>query len=77
MPKLKTKHQAFQSSTLEIKACVRISDRYLKGLKAFMEEYEVEKAIVVWTEPLERLHKGIILRWQVFLQKLWNGELMS
>lgn len=44
---------------LEIKASDRISDRHLKGLKAFMEEYEVERAIVVCTEPMERLHKGI------------------
>ncbi len=63
---------------LEIKASDRINDKHLRGLKAFMEEYKVKKAIVVCTEPLARLHHGIhILPWQVFLQKLWNNELIS
>ncbi|MDD3771903.1 MAG: DUF4143 domain-containing protein [Weeksellaceae bacterium] len=63
---------------LEIKASDRISDKHLRGLKAFMEEYEVEQAIVVCTEPLERLHNGIrIMPWQVFLEKLWKGVIIS
>lgn len=62
---------------LEVKSSDRISERHLRGLKAFMEEYEVERAIVVCTEPMERLHNGIyILPWQVFLEKLWTGDLM-
>lgn len=63
---------------LEIKASDRISDKHLRGLKAFMEEYEVKKSIVVCTEPLERLHNDIyIMPWQVFLQKLWKGEIIA
>ncbi|MCO6496047.1 MAG: ATP-binding protein [Chitinophagaceae bacterium] len=62
---------------IEVKASDHISDKHLRGLKAFMEEYKVKQAIVVCTEPLARLHNGInILPWQVFLQKLWAGELM-
>jgi predicted AAA+ superfamily ATPase len=63
---------------LEVKTSDRISDQHLRGLRAFMEEYKVKHAIVVCTETLPRLHKGIqILPWQMFLQKLWAGELMG
>lgn len=63
---------------LEVKASDRINDKHLRGLKAFMEEYKVKQAIVICTEPLARLHNGIhILPWQVFLQKLWTGQLIS
>ncbi|MBX3240329.1 MAG: ATP-binding protein [Chitinophagaceae bacterium] len=67
-------HQA----AIEVKASDNITERHLRGLKAFMEEYSVKHAIVVCNEPLPRLHNGIhILPWQVFLQKLWRGEIVS
>ncbi|NLA24975.1 MAG: ATP-binding protein [Bacteroidales bacterium] len=63
---------------LEVKASDRISERHLRGLRAFMEEYDVEQAIVVSTEPMARLHNGIhILPWQEFLKKLWDNKLMK
>ena len=63
---------------IEVKGSDNISDKHLRGLKAFMEEYEVKHAIIVCTEPMARLHHGIqILPWQIFLQKLWKGELMN
>jgi len=64
---------------IEVKSSDNISDRHLKGLKAFMEEYEdVKQAIVVCTEPLPRLVNNIlILPWQEFLKRLWNGEIMN
>lgn len=63
---------------IEVKASDRISNKHLRGLKAFMEEYKVEKAIVICTEPLPRLHHHIdILPWEVFLQRLWSGQLIS
>jgi uncharacterized protein len=63
---------------IEVKSSDRISEKHLRGLKAFMEEYEVEKAIMICTEPMTRIHNGIhIMPWQVFLQKLWEGEIIS
>lgn len=63
---------------IEIKATDKINDRHLKGLKIFMEEYEVKHAVLVCNEPLPRKHGNIwILPWQVFLQKLWAGDFIS
>jgi predicted AAA+ superfamily ATPase len=63
---------------LEVKASDKISEKHLRGLYAFMEEYRVKRSIIVCTEPLPRLHKGIqILPWQFFLQQLWAGELIA
>jgi hypothetical protein len=46
-------------------------------LKAFKEEYEVKKAIVVCTEPLPRIVDTIlILPWKDFLEKLWAGQII-
>ncbi|TNE70789.1 ATP-binding protein, partial [bacterium] len=62
---------------LEIKGTDTVNSRHLKGLKAFMEEYNVKKSIVVCTEPQVRLVDGIwIMPWQVFLTQLWNGEII-
>lgn len=63
---------------LEVKGSDRISGRHLRGLKAFMEEYQVEKAILVCMEPRARLVEGIyVLPWQDFLEQLWGGDLMG
>ena len=63
---------------LEIKSSDTISERHLKGLKSFMEEYDVKYAILVCNEPLARKNGDIwILPWQVFLQKLWAGDYIS
>ncbi|OFY96631.1 MAG: AAA family ATPase [Bacteroidetes bacterium RIFCSPLOWO2_12_FULL_31_6] len=63
---------------VEVKASNKISERHLKGLKSFSEEYTVKHLILVCNEPLPRLYNNIwILPWQVFLQKLWAGELIK
>ncbi len=63
---------------MEVKGSDRISEKHLRGLRAFMEEYKVKQAIVVCTEKLPRLHMGIhILPWQDFLQRLWSGSLIG
>lgn len=68
------KHQV----ALEVKGSDNISSRHLRGLKAFMEEYRVDKAVVVCTEPRARLIGNIhILPWQDFLKQLWKGEIIS
>jgi predicted AAA+ superfamily ATPase len=62
---------------IEVKGSKTINQRHLNGLKAFMEEYEVKHSILVCNEPLPRKIGDIwILPWQIFLQKLWAGELI-
>lgn len=63
---------------IEVKASDKISERHMRGLLAFKEEYKVKHAVVVCTEQLARLHNDIeILPWQIFLRKLWKGELIN
>lgn len=63
---------------IEVKGSKKIHTAHLKGLKAFMEEYKVKKAIVVCTEPIPRVVDGIeILPYAVFLQRLWKNEIIG
>jgi predicted AAA+ superfamily ATPase len=63
---------------IEIKSSNIISSKHLSGLKAFKEEYEINKAIIVCTEPMPRMINDIlILPWKDFLLKLWNGEIID
>lgn len=63
---------------LEVKSSNKISNKHLNGLKAFMEEYKVKKAIVVCNEPMPRLVENIeILPWNIFLERLWKGEIIG
>jgi uncharacterized protein len=62
---------------IEVKASNTINSRHLKGLKAFMEEYKVNHALLICNENLPRKQGDIwILPWRVFLEKLWGGELI-
>ncbi|MFN5459754.1 MAG: ATP-binding protein [Bacteroidota bacterium] len=63
---------------LEVKSTNKISTHHLRGLKYFMEEYKVKKAVIVCTEPLPRKIGNIeILPWNVFLDKLWAGKIIE
>lgn len=63
---------------LEIKSSANIHSRHLNGLKAFMDEYTVKKAIVVCHEPMPRRMENIeVLPYQVFLQRLWGGGVIG
>ena len=63
---------------IEVKATEQASDRHLRGLKAFTEEYTVKKAILITNDPLPRLIGNIlILPWKVFVDRLWAGELIG
>jgi predicted AAA+ superfamily ATPase len=62
---------------IEVKATEQASSRHLKGLKAFSEEYTVKKLILISNDPLPRQVDNIlILPWKVFLNRLWNGEII-
>jgi predicted AAA+ superfamily ATPase len=62
---------------IEVKSTDHVKSEHLNGLKAFAEEYEVKKKIVVSNDTLPRLMGNIlILPWQVFLERLWNDEII-
>lgn len=62
---------------IEVKSSESVSSQHLSGLKAFAEEYTTESLIVVSQDPSPRRVGNIqILPWQLFLQKLWSGELI-
>jgi predicted AAA+ superfamily ATPase len=64
---------------LEIKAAESISDKHLKGLRAFKEEGVVESFMVVSRDPIQRVTTdGIhIVPYSLFLEKLWAGQLIT
>ena len=62
---------------IEVKATEQASNRHLRGLKAFAEEYTVKKMILISNDPLPRLVDNmLILPWKVFIGKLWAGEII-
>jgi uncharacterized protein len=61
---------------IEVKGVDQVNNHHLKGLKAFLEEYKTKSAIVVSLDPRPRqVGKILILPWEVFLKKLWAGEI--
>lgn len=63
---------------IEIKASAQPTGKHLKGLRALMEENLLDKYYVVCTgENIRKTEDGIqILPWKVYLEKLWNDELL-
>ncbi|MGL4630389.1 MAG: ATP-binding protein, partial [Leadbetterella sp.] len=63
---------------IEVKGTEQVNSRHLKGLKAFSEEYAVEKKIVISLEPFPRqMNDILVLPWKVFLDKLWKNEIIN
>jgi len=64
---------------IEVKGVEMVMDRHLKGLKAFMEEYSVKSAIIISLEMRPRRVYGSIdiLPYGLFLERLWNGKIIS
>ena len=65
-------------TAIEVKSSRRIYPKHLKGLKALREEYPVKNLLLVCLEEESRTVEGDIhiLPWKVFLQKVWNEELL-
>lgn len=63
---------------IEIKSTETVQDKHLKGLRALKEEGVVERFAAVSCDRQERRTRdGIaILPWQVFLDRLWKGEII-
>jgi predicted AAA+ superfamily ATPase len=63
---------------IEVKGTDNVNSKHLKGLKSFSEEYTTQKRILVSLDPFERMVGDVhLMPWNVFLHKLWNGELIS
>ena len=61
-----------------MKGSAHVRDRELRPLRAFMEEHRPRAALVVSTEPAERVVGGIrIMPWDRFLRALWAGEIIA
>lgn len=63
---------------IEVKGTDNVQSKHLKGLKAFSEEYNVEKQIVISNDPMDRKVGDImVMPWRKFLDRLWAGEIIS
>jgi predicted AAA+ superfamily ATPase len=63
---------------LEIKSTNNTNSHHLKGLRSFKEEHPNARAILVSHDPNPRTtDDGLeILPWEIFLNKLWSGEII-
>jgi predicted AAA+ superfamily ATPase len=64
---------------VEVKGSEMVTNKHLKGIRAFKEEYQARSYIVVSldTHP-RRTEDGIeILPWKVFLDRLWGNEILG
>lgn len=63
---------------VEVKATDNVNARHTKGLKAFAEEYNVKKKIIVSRDPFSRnLEAGMtVMPWREFLDALWAGSII-
>jgi len=64
---------------IEIKSTTYATNHHLKGLRAFKEEYNVKHHILVSQGPNPRMTNDQIeiLPWEIFLQRLWSGEIIK
>ena len=65
--------------TIEVKGTDMVTARQIKGIRAFKEEYHARSYIVVPMDTTtRRTEDGIgILPWQIFLDRLWNNEIIG
>ncbi len=62
---------------VEVKGSAMVHKRALRPMKSFVELYGPRQAIVVCNEKEERVHDGIrIMPWRLFLQQLWQDEII-
>ncbi len=62
---------------LEVKGTNKVSNKSLLGIYELNKKANIKQTIVVSNEAVERLHDNIlIMPYQIFLQKLWNNELI-
>ncbi|HOW30686.1 MAG TPA: AAA family ATPase [Bacteroidales bacterium] len=63
---------------IEVKSTTLANERHLKGLRSFAGEYSPRKLILVSCDPYERQIGDVtVLPWNIFIEKLWAGEIVS
>ena len=64
---------------VEVKSTGMVTNRHLKGIRAFKEEYHASSYIVVSMDSNpRRTEDGVeILPWHVFLDRLWDNEIIA
>lgn len=63
---------------IEIKGTSQAATHHLNGIKAISEEYNFSHLILVTLDPVPRKIGNItVLPYNIFLQKLWSGELIK
>ncbi|MDD5674020.1 MAG: AAA family ATPase [Chitinivibrionales bacterium] len=64
---------------IEAKSSDVLRTRHFKSLRAFREEFKPRRSIIVSLDPAPRkTDDGIeILPWNIFLQRLWAGEIIK
>lgn len=61
---------------IEVKAINLVADKHLRGLKSLAEERSLKRQILVSRDKkYRRIGKIEIYPYQLFLEKLWTGEL--
>jgi predicted AAA+ superfamily ATPase len=62
---------------IEVKGVEEVASKHIKGIVNFIEEYKPKKAIIVSLDSRPRIHNNIqILPWQIFIEKLYQGEII-
>lgn len=65
-------------AAIEVKGVEEVASHHLRGLRAFLEEYRVRRAIVVSLDARPRAADGIeILPYREFLARLWGGAIVG
>ncbi|MCK4764034.1 MAG: DUF4143 domain-containing protein [Candidatus Aminicenantes bacterium] len=63
---------------VEIKSSDRVTDKHLKGLRAFKEEHSCRCFFVSRDPKPRKTHDNIlILPWRAFLERLWANEIVG
>ena len=62
---------------IEVKSCIEVKSRHIKGLKAFQEEYPQVRLIVVSLDKYKRSINDVeVFPVAEFLSELWNGKII-
>lgn len=62
---------------LEVKSTNNVQSKHLNGLKAFKEEYNPKKSIVISNDPYPKKIGDIeIMPWKIFLETLWADDII-
>ncbi|MFA5879945.1 MAG: DUF4143 domain-containing protein [Candidatus Margulisiibacteriota bacterium] len=63
---------------IEVKSSSRLHEADTKGLKALIEDQKIKKVVLISLEKEpKKLNNIECLPWQLFLEKLWQGELIK